>query len=190
MWLSAFNRRLRFIKRFEKSEDGATAVEFGLVAAPFFYLLMAIFETGAMLFSEYVIENGTAQASRLIRTGQATAYTQQNFKDEVCGGLAAFLDCTNRLYVDVQSFSDFSSVGTINPIESVTNEDGDIIEQLSEDITVNANFNPGAELDVVVVRVYYDWKLFTPGMSYLSQLAGGRRLLSSSTAFRNEPFGS
>ena len=182
MWLSAFNRKLRFIKRFEKSEDGATAIEFGLVAAPFFYLLMAIFETGVMLFSEYVIENGTAQASRLIRTGQAKDFTQQEFKDEVCSGLAAFLDCTNRLYVDVQSFPDFSSVNSVNAV------DGD--GELTDDITLNANFSTGAELEVVVVRVYYDWQLFTPGISQLSDLANGRRLLSSSAAFRNEPFGS
>jgi len=184
MLLSAFNRKLRFIKRYKESEDGATAVEFGLVAAPFFYLLLAIFETGIMLFSEYVIENGTAQASRLIRTGQAKDFTQQEFKDKVCEGLGAFLDCTNRLYVDVQSFTDFSSVNTISAIEGDEGE-----EELSEDITLNSNFDPGAELEVVVVRVYYDWKLFTPGISYLSELAGGRRLLSSSAAFRNEPFG-
>ena len=50
--------------RFKRSQGGATAVEFALVAAPFLYLLMAIFETGLMLFSEYVIENGVAKAAR------------------------------------------------------------------------------------------------------------------------------
>ena len=181
MWQSAVNRKFRFIKRYKKSEDGATAVEFALVAAPFFYLLLAIFETGIMLFSEYVIDNGTAQASRLIRTGQAKDFTQQQFKDEVCSGLAAFLDCQNRLYVDVQAFADFSSVNSISAV------DGD--GELTDDVTLNSNFNPGTELQVVVVRVYYDWKLFTPGISYLADLANGRRLLSSSAAFRNEPFG-
>ena len=184
MWQSAFNRNLRFIKRYKKSEDGATAVEFALVAAPFFYLLLAIFETGIMLFSEYVIENGTAQAARMIRTGQVQdqGFSKQQFKDQVCSGLAAFLDCDNRLHVDVQSFPDFDSVSSVSAV------DGD--GELTDDVTINSNYDPGEELEVVIVRVYYDWKLFTPGISKLADLANGRRVLSAGAAFRNEPFGS
>ncbi len=61
------SRLLRLLKR----DEGATAVEFGFVGIPFFYLLCVIFETGLMLFTEYTLENGTAQTARLIRTGQA-----------------------------------------------------------------------------------------------------------------------
>jgi hypothetical protein len=49
----------------------------------------------------------------------------------------------------------------------------------------------GGPEDVVVVRAYYDWKLFVPGIPGLSGMAtlqNGRRLLSSSFAFRNEPY--
>ena len=184
MWHLANKCKIRCIKRYKKSEDGATAVEFALVAAPFFWLLLGIFEAGLMLFSEYVIENGTAQASRMIRTGQVQdqGMTQEQFKQQVCSGMAAFLDCENRLYVDVQAFEDFDDVNTVSAVDN----DG----ELTEDITANANYDPGSELEVVVVRVYYDWKLFTPGISKLADLANGRRLLSSSAAFRNEPFGS
>ncbi|MGI9464882.1 MAG: TadE/TadG family type IV pilus assembly protein [Aestuariivirgaceae bacterium] len=181
---AALTRRLRFVKRFKKSEDGATAVEFALVGMPFFWLLMAIFETGLMLFTEYVIENGTADASRLIRTGQVfeQGMSKADFKAEVCGGLAGFLDCNTRLHVDVRSYTDFESVS------STTAVDGD--GELTPEVTSASSYSPGGELDVVVVRVYYDWKLFTPGISQLANLANGRRVLSSSAAFRNEPFGS
>lgn len=184
MWQAAINRRLGFIKRVKKSEDGATAIEFGLVAAPFFYLLMAIFETGLMLFSEYVIENGTAEASRMIRTGQVQEgnFSKADFKAQVCGSLGAFLDCDNRLYVDVRAYADFDSVTSTSAI-------GDD-EELTEEVTTASAFDPGEELEVVVVRVYYDWKLFTPGISKLADLANGRRVLSAGAAFRNEPFGS
>ncbi len=180
----ALSRKFRFIKRYRSSEDGATAVEFALVAAPFFYLLMAIFETGLMLFSEYVIENGTAQASRLIRTGQVQeqGMSKADFKQQVCGSLGAFLDCENRLYIDVRAFDDFSSVTSQNAIGN----DG----ELTEEVTSASAYDPGQELEVVVVRVYYDWKLFTPGISKLANLANGRRVLSAGAAFRNEPFGS
>jgi Flp pilus assembly protein TadG len=184
MWQRAISRKLRFIKRYQKNEDGATALEFAMVAAPFFYLLMAIFETGLMLFSEYVIENGTAQASRMIRTGQvqSAAMSKEEFKAEVCGSLAAFLDCENRLHIDVRAFQDFDDVTT----KQAVGNDG----ELTDDVTTASSYDPGEELEVVVVRVYYDWKLFTPGISQLSNLANGRRVLSAGAAFRNEPFGS
>lgn len=174
----------RLIKRYKDSEDGVTAIEFAMVGGPFLYLLMAIFETGLMLFSEYVIENGTANAARMIRTGevQTTGITQSEFKELVCGNLAAFLDCETRLYVDVRSYPDFDDV-SVPPAISGSGE-------LSSDVTTGGQFEPGNELEVVVARVYYDWKLFTPGISHLANLANGRRLLSASAAFRNEPFGS
>lgn len=184
MWQAAINRNLRFIKRYKKSEDGTTAIEFALVAAPFFFLLMAIFETGLMLFSEYVIENGTAEASRMIRTGQVQdlGFSKADFKAQVCGSLGAFLDCENRLYVDVRSYDDFDDVTSTSAI----GDDG----ELTPEVTSASSYDPGEELQVVVVRVYYDWKLFTPGISKLADLANGRRVLSAGAAFRNEPFGS
>ena len=41
-----------------KSEDGAAAVEFALVAFPFFMIMGCICETGIMLFTEYSIQAG------------------------------------------------------------------------------------------------------------------------------------
>jgi len=169
-------------KRFQESEDGATAVEFGLVAAPFLFLLLTVFETGFMLFSEYVIEYGVAKAGRMIRTGQVQSegMTAGQFKDVICGDLSTFLDCEGKLYVDVRAFDAFKDISTPNSIS----DDG----ELTDDVTVNAKFEPGDPLQVVVVRAYYDWKLFTPGISQLANLANGRRILGAGAAFRNEPF--
>ena len=55
-------------------------------------------------------------------------------------------------------------------------------------MTSAAKFQPGVALDVVVVRTYYEWKLFVPGLSQLANLSGGRRSLTAGAAFRNEPY--
>lgn len=169
-------------RRFRRCDNGATAIEFALVAGPFFLMLFAIFETGLMMFSEYVIENGTARAARMIRTGQVQTanMTASQFKELVCGKMASFLDCDSRLYVDVRNFTSFAGITKPNSIT----DDG----ELSDDIKANAHFSPGKPLDVVVVNVYYDWKLFTPGLTHMSNLANGRRLLTAGAAFRNEPY--
>jgi Flp pilus assembly protein TadG len=174
--------RKRIARRFGRAQGGATSIEFAMVAAPFLYLLMAIFETGLMLFAEYIIENGVAKAARQIRTGQVQTQgmSASQFKTLVCGNLAAFLDCDANLNVDVRSFTKFADVDLPAPL----NEDG----TLSESVTSSASFDPGDAMEVVVVRPYYAWKLFTPGITHLANMAGDKRLLTAGAAFRNEPF--
>ena len=173
--------RKRSGKRFRKNQDGSAAIEFAMIAAPFLYLLMAIFETGFMLFSEYVIENGTAQAARMIRTGQiqTQSMSQNSFKTLVCGNLASFLDCNNKLYVDVRKWTAFADITSSDPIGS----NGELSSQAK-----NGGFDPGGPMDVITVRVYYVWDLMTPGISMLNNLANGRRVLTAGAAFRNEPY--
>jgi Flp pilus assembly protein TadG len=170
--------RNRLVRRFAKSERGVTAVEFALVGGPFIYLLGVIFETGIMLFTEYAIENGVARAARMIRTGQIQkgSMSAADFKDEVCGSLSAFLDCDAHLKVDVRKFTAFADISIPKPVDN----DGKV--------KVDENFQTGGPMEVVVVRAYYDWKLIMPGISQLSNIAGGRRLLSAGAVFRNEPY--
>jgi len=171
----------RALRCYRRADGGVTAIEFGLVGAPFIWLICVVFETGLMLFTEYIIENGTVQAGRLIRTGQVQhqAISQSRFKELVCGSLTKVLDCERKLHVDVRRFPNFQS------IDLPPSRDG---QELSPEVTTGAQFQPGNPLDVVVVRVFYDWKLFTPGITLLANLAKDRRMLTAAAAFRNEPF--
>ncbi len=182
MWFRKDRPHRGLLRLFKKSDRGVTAIEFAMVAGPFLYLLGFIFETGIMLFSEYVIENGVAQAARQIRTGeiQSGGVTKAQFKDVVCGKLATFLHCQQKLHVDVRSFPTFAAIALPNP-RNGTN--------LSTNVTTNAQFKPGNQLCVAVVRTYYEWELFMPGISMLANLGDDRRLLTAGAVFRNEPFG-
>jgi Flp pilus assembly protein TadG len=176
------------LSRFWKGDEAATAVEFGFVGIPFFYLLCVIFETGLILFTEYTLENGTAQAARLIRTGQAqtAGMSAAQFKSIICDKVV-FLDCESKLYVDVRKYPDFESVSAPGSITT----DGGGNSEISDEISVDAQFDMGGPEDIVVARVYYDWKLFVPGipgMSGMATLKNSRRLLSASFAFKNEPY--
>lgn len=169
-------------RRFRKADRGTAAVEFAFVAAPFLWLMMATLETGLVMLSEYAIETGTEEAGRMIRTGQVQAQgmTKEQFKTLVCSGIAnAMLDCKNKLYVDVRRFPSFTGVNLPPPV---------VAGSLTPETTINSSFSPGGPLEVVVVRTFYDWKLFTPGISKLANVGSDRRLLSSSAAFRNEPY--
>lgn len=181
MSLRSDKKRSWLLKRFTKDSKGVTAIEFAMVGAPFLYLMGCIFETGLMLFSEYIIENGVAQASRMIRTGevQTQGITQAKFKNIVCGNLASFLDCKTNLNIDVRKFTAFKDVNLPPSMNG---------EVLSDDVTTGAKYETGGPMEVVVVRAYYQWQLFMPGMTQLANLAGGKRLLTAGAAFRNEPY--
>ena len=171
----------RYLRRFARAKDGTTAVEFALIAAPFFMLLAAIFETSAIYFASSTLENAVSDASRQIRTGQAqfANMTAAQFRQLICNGIDAMLKCDTSLAVDVRSFNDFQQVSFPNEI----NPDGTLKN--------DQQFTPGGAGDVVVVRVFYQWPIITPWVGGgLSNMTGNVRLIESVTTFRNEPFGS
>jgi Flp pilus assembly protein TadG len=174
-------RSRRILRQYRRSQSGVTAIEFAMVAPPFCALMLAIFEVGIMLFSEYVIEHGVGKASRMIRTGevQTASMGAPEFRTLVCGNLASYLNCETDLHIDVRAFNDFDVVSLPAPL---TNEG-----ELSDAVTGSA-FDAGDPTQVVVVRVYYAWSLFAPGMTYMANMSDGRRLLAAGAAFRNEPY--
>ena len=72
----------RLARRFVRRQDGAAAVEFALVAAPFLALTFAILETAFVFFAQQTLEATTADSARLVMTGQAQTanYTAADFK--------------------------------------------------------------------------------------------------------------
>lgn len=161
---------------------GIAAVEFAMIAGPFFFLIFGLLEVCAIFIMTTVLEHGLNEASRSIRTGQAqdAGFGAVAFKNAVCAELFDLLDCEGNLTLDVKTFSDFNSTENPSPIDAA----GDFSPNGFE-------FSPGGANEIVVVRAFYEWDLFTPVMSApLANLNGGKRLLQSTIAFRNEPFGS
>ena len=122
MSLSAFSTIRKLLRRFRSNRRGSVAIEFSLIAVPFFALLYAIIETAMVFFASQVLETAVQDTSRLILTGQAqtgaTPLTQQTFKDAVCARLTVMFDCPNGIFVDVQSYSSFTNVKIVDPIDA------------------------------------------------------------------------
>ena len=166
--------------RFIRNEDGVYAIEFAIVALPFFSLLFMIFEVSFTIFANQILDNAVTDAARLIRTGQAQqqSYSLSEFKQQVCDRLVGLFDCDTYLHIDVKTFTSFGSVTFTKP----TDDDGKFDDK-------DFSYDDGGANDIVVVRVYYEWPMISPlSGTHLADLANGRRLLSSVVAFRNEPF--
>ena len=171
------------LRGFARGERGAAAVEFALIALPFFALLMGIVEVGMIFLISTTLEDATNTAARQIRLGamqtQTTAETATAFQGAICNNLTWLgSSCTSNLEVDVRTFSQFQSVTLPNPISS-----GKLQPQSQ------LQFQMGGPGEIVLVRAYYPWNLIAPlidGMT--AQTSGGQTLITATATFRNEPY--
>ncbi len=171
----------RFARKLTRREDGSTLIEFGIVVIPFLALLFAIIEIALVFFAGQVLETAVADSSRLILTGQAQngGFDQTKFKNEVCNRLLALFDCQANVKIDVQKYSSFGGANLSKPLDNNGNVD-----------TSAFGYNPGVACDIVIVRVVYEWPTFVRYFGLdMADLPSGKRLLMSTAAFRNEPYG-
>ena len=178
----------RWLRRFARRQDGAAAVEFAFIAVPFLALLFAILETSLVFFAGQTLEAAVADSARLIMTGQAqtgvspttgtVGFTQADFKNEVCARTYGLFDCQNSLFISVQTYSTFGTTSTTAPV--------DANKQLN---TNNLPFNMGAQGNIVVVQLYYQWPIYVSLLdASLINQNGQKRLLVATSVFVNEPY--
>jgi Flp pilus assembly protein TadG len=166
--------------RFLRDRRAGAAVEFALVLLPFLMVLMTMINSALVLLAGQVLQTSATNAARLIMTGQAQNAndTLAQFKSGICASLTVMFNCASNLYIDVESFSSFSSISLSN----VTNANG----------TVNSggfSYSPGNPGDIVVVRLIYQWPIIASGLTAgLASSANSTNTLVATVAFRNEPF--
>lgn len=168
--------------QYAEDRRGLAAVEFALIAAPFFFLLFGLLEICLLFVMSTVLDHAVAEATRPLRTGEAqkNELSEMQFRLAICDRMMGLLKCNERLHIDVRTIDSFANTPNNNPLNSVG-------EVNNEDF----GFAPGGPNDVVAVRIFYEWDLIVPGITMpLSNMPGNRHLLNSTAVFRNEPFGS
>lgn len=182
MLAAVFVRPIAALARFVRARRGSTAVEFAIVALPFLILLFALLELGSVFMVSTTLEDATDRAARKIRTGEfqtSSAQSKQDFINEVCNRMSVFqATCSANLYVDVRTFENFT---TASAAPAITGENFD---------PDNTCWSTGAPTDIVLVRTFLAWKLYTPLLdASLQNMSGGKRLIGAVATFRNEPYG-
>jgi len=169
--------------RFARARDGASAVEFALVAPLFLALTFSIIEAGYFYFVDSAVEAANAKAARLIRTGQAqtTALSREAFFDEICDVVDIFGDCGTQLTVDVSRFATFSALAADVAAPVCRDADPDDVDAIP--------YAAGGARDIVRVRVCFLHKSFNPGLGLnLEKTNAGALRMISTSIFRNEPY--
>lgn len=169
-------------RAFARDERGVTAIEFGLLAVPFFSIIGAILETSVMFLSSQVLYSAVQDTGRLIRTGQMQSATIETFEADVCGRLYGLFDCS-KLFVDVQVLTTFNAATIKAPVDFTCKTTAACEWNRAEIVT------PGKASNIMVAQVYYRWPtvLNLGGLS-LANLPTGERVLGAASVFKNEPF--
>lgn len=188
-------RALRALsRRFRRNDEGATAIEFALVLAPFLAFTFGIITVGLHYLATNSLEKAVHDASRQIRTGQAQQANMNadNFKSLVCNLAAPHIDCS-KLRIHLSSFDSWKDVAPPTCVDGAT-------KNLSGG---TSGSNPisnqvGGASKKVLVTACYDWTVakYLPYVVFdnhgnrrqTSQLQSGGLLLQASAVFQTEPY--
>jgi len=178
---------LRRFRWYLKNREGTAAIEFAILAIPFFMLLFAILELAVVFFINSTLNHAVSEAGRQIRVGSFQACgTQASFKQLVCANMQGLGNCEKRLRIDLVSGNTFNAITLPDP-PAPPEPDPD--DATAEDIANGDWVNTVATAPVVVRGLYYHKLVLPPQLTRLENVQGrGIRVLSAMTAFRNEPF--
>ncbi len=167
------NRFFGRIARLLRARRGVTALEFALVAPMLLTLMLVVMEGGILLFGQAALDAATANAARLIRTGQAQQATngQALFTNAVCNGVASVVSC-GSLWIDVKSGTSFAA---LTSSVSTTGSPGTV------------SFSPGGPSSDVLVQVGYTPDSSVPLVGALLGAAFAP-LMVSTQVFQNEAY--
>nr|WP_321981658.1 TadE/TadG family type IV pilus assembly protein [uncultured Cohaesibacter sp.] len=164
---------------FVRDEDGATTIEFVLLAAPFFGFLYSLLAIGYIYLNATILDDSTQQAGRKIRTGEVASsnLSKDEFKEMVCSELLIpQATCLNDLVLDVTSDPDLSQLDTDAPTSN---------GQLDSS---QETYDPGDASDYVIVKAYLPLGSMSDLFALLNSGTAPEFILSAVEVFRNEPF--
>ena len=172
------------LRRFVRHKDGSTAIEFSILVIPFVLLVFAILESCISFTAQQVMTNAADDVARLYRTGQAKSSDDATadavkLREMVCEKMQIMVStgCPG-LSVDLRSFSDFASMGSV--ATKIT--DGDLD-------TNGFGARAGGAGSKNMLRVYYKWPIITDLMRLsMSTLSGGKVLHFAMVTWQNEPY--
>lgn len=186
---SKTKKKVSTVRHFLRNRDGASAVEFAIVAPVFLGLMFSVMEFGWVAFSNGVMERAKKDATRFIRTGQIHSISTENDPDaqrnkifeQVCSYAKIFGDCTQTLTVEVITFDSFADMAE--------NTSPPVCRDAAEDLRDQIKFDPGTDDSIVRVRICVLYDTLNPAIGLsLKQQSGAKDRIISQHIFRNEPF--
>lgn len=160
-------------RAFARSTSGATAVEFALLAIPFFVLFFSIIEIALLFMGGLVLDQAVDRIGRQVRTGQldSTDMTEETFRKLVCDQVSMLLKCSD-LKLDLRAYTKYADIDPKPPAN------GDYSA---------FRWERGGPGKIMALRVYYQWPAITDMMRAKAG-TGSSFQLAGVAAFRTENY--
>ncbi|GAB4364321.1 MAG: hypothetical protein Kow0026_29200 [Oricola sp.] len=157
--------------------SGATAMEFGMIAPVFLFLVFTILETSIYYYKQSHLKYVLSQAGRGLQTGeiQKSATPKADFDAAVCAAAEVVFDCS-KVYLDVRSFATVADVVFPKPTFDSTGK------------PTNFVFQPGGPSQITAMRASATYNFVTPFLTDILQPDGKPVILAGFSIFKNEPF--
>lgn len=171
------------LHEFVRARQGATAMEFAILALPFFFVMMTVIEGTLIINTRAGLVHGLDNASRQIRTGKfqtetACSSNASLFVNELCALMPGGTGCGDKLHIEV-----LGSNNNRIDLSRLTRTSG---ESLTIPDSIYEN-TVGGQMVLVRARYYFD--LILPGnMTTFANAGGNRHVIQELMAFRNELF--
>ncbi|MBC2771301.1 pilus assembly protein [Rhizobium sp. AQ_MP] len=194
--------QFRLWRRLARSKDGAAAIEFAILAIPYFLIIFAIIETFVAFAAEQLVTNAVNTLGRQLRTGQityqmnrpATDMDVTKFRRAFCAEVSIMIQCSeteiatpSKLYIDARTFSGFKDIPVAIPRVSTA--------AFADIDPTSFKFTPGGPDSVNMLRAYYRWQVITdlvrPYITTIRPSNGSMPsdfLIVATTAFQNEKY--
>lgn len=171
---------LSLLNRWKKDKKGVAAVEFAIVAVPFFMVIIGILETCLFFAAGSALEGAAHDAARVLRTGQAqkSGDPLAMFEDRMCGTVGIIVNCEDITYEVVEIPADgFYGVSDFDP---TFDADGNLESQ---------GFEAGGVESTMLVRLFYRYEFMTPFVGHMmGDEIGNSYGHMSTVVLRNEPY--
>lgn len=180
------------ISDFRDRNDGATAIEFSILALPFMVLIFGILELAIVFFTTTSLQHNLTSNTRSIRVGAQSSICGDinQIKQEICDDLDV-QGCMAKLNLNITQVGNDFNAGVLTQFQASNfsvdaDQDEDTInfdapEILDPNITGN---------QIVLVKAVYLHDLILPGQ--LTRLGNfglnNTRILTVTQAMRTEPF--
>jgi len=104
-----------------RDQRGASAVEFAIVAAPFFFLLMWILQLGIFFMTQAALDNGVISEAETIRESLVAGSlpSAAGIKAGVVAGAGGLVSNNTTLKVEIRALADLNS-GTVPITDGAT----------------------------------------------------------------------
>lgn len=168
----------KLTSKFVGDRKGSAAIEFAILALPFFVVIFAIAEIAVMYFVDSGLDAAVHRAVRQVRVGIAKSgsWDATKFKEVVCGELSFSFDCSTKLKVRAVVVTDMSSIDKTSPISG-------------GNLAITEDFDLGDSGSYVLVQAYLPWSpVFKLYALSSARLSDGSYVLGTAELIKNEPF--